>query len=77
MNTATPKFDPKEPPRYGQVWQWAEGTSPIPIMLVCKRDEHAWLALNLNIPFYDQITLPWSGLYDDPERRLPKWERLA
>lgn len=74
-----PKFDPKEPPKYGQVWQYRspEILRPIPLMLVCKRDEYAWLALNLDIPDSAAITLPWSGLYDDPERRLPKWERLA
>lgn len=72
-------FSTDERPAFGQVWRYGS----ILWMLVVKRDEFgAWECLPIHWDRFptakpDSPVSTMSGLYDDWERRIAGWSRVA
>ena len=64
-------------PSFGQVWSYGGGSR---VMLVHRgkdRNMGEWIAVWLREfnPLSD-MSIPWCGLYDDPEQRIAGWELI-
>lgn len=64
-------------PAFGQVWQYNGST---PIMLVRRGTNlnmGEWIAVWMDRDrAIANMDMPWCGLYDDPEQRIPDWELI-